>query len=135
MESLTTSEQTQMDALAYRSRMLSWSPVGKLIFVFVILVINIITSSMVVPFITLIIGIILMAYSTNFKIPLIIAIALGETFFVLLFGCGMISISGTSGEVLWDTHIIWIHVHMTIDSFNKAWLVLIRGMSGITMMI
>ena len=61
------SEQTQMDALAYSSRMLGWAPLGKLLLVIVVLVINIVTDSMLVPFVTLAIGLGLMAYSTNFK--------------------------------------------------------------------
>ncbi len=124
-----------MDTLAYSSRMLSWAPLGKLLFVIVVLIVNITTSSMLVPFVTLAIGLILMAYSTNFRIPFIIALALAEAFVILVFGCGMVSISGTSGEVLWDTQVLWIHIHMTVDSFNKAWLILFRGVAGIAVMM
>ncbi len=59
------SEQTQMDTLAYSSRMLSWAPLGKFLFVIAVLIVNIMTSSMLVPFVTLAIGLALMAYSTN----------------------------------------------------------------------
>lgn len=115
--------------------MLSWAPLGKLLFVIVVLIANIVTSSMIVPFVTLAMGLVLMAYSTNFKIPFMIALALAEAFLILVVGCGMVSISGDSGVVLWDTHILWIHVHMTVDSFNKAWLVLFRGVAGIAVMM
>ena len=132
---MSTSEESQMDTLAYSSRMLSWAPLGKLLFVIVVLVVNIMTGSMLVPFVTLAIGLILMAYSTNFKIPFMIALALGEAFIILVFGCGMVSISGDSGAVLWDTHVLWVHIHMTVDSFNKAWLILFRGVAGIAVMM
>lgn len=130
------SEQMQMDTLAYSSRMLGWAPLGKLLLVIVILVANITTSSMLVPFVTLALGLVLMAYSTNFKIPFIIALAIGEAFLILVFGCGMISISGEGGgDVLWDTDILWVHVNMTVESFNRAWLILFRGVAGITVMM
>lgn len=129
------SEQTQMDALAYSSRMLGWAPLGKLLLVIVVLVINIVTDSMLVPFVTLAIGLGLMAYSTNFKIPFIIALAIAEAFVILVFGCGMISVSGSSGEVIWDTDFLWMHFHMTVDSFNEAWLILFRGVAGISVML
>ena len=129
------SEELQMDSLAYSSRMLSWSPLGKLLFVIVVLIANISTESMIVPFATLAIGLGLMAYSTDFRIPRIIGIALAEALVILAFGCGMISISGVSGSVIWDTNLLWVHVHMTVDSFNKAWLVLFRGVAGMAVMM
>ena len=129
------SEQSQMDTLAYSSRMLDWAPLGKLLFVIVVLVANIATSSVIVPIVTLLIGLGLMAYSTNFRIPLLVGIALLEAMVILVFGCGMVSISGTSGAVMWDTHVLWIHIHMTVDSFNKAWLILFRGVAGMAVMM
>lgn len=130
------SEEAQMDALAYSSRMLHWAPLGKLLFVITVLIVNICTNSMMVPFITLAIGLGLMAYSTNFKIPFFIALALAEAILILAIGCGMISITGDAGtEAFWDTNILWMHVHMTEDSFNKAWLVLFRGFAGMAVMM
>lgn len=129
------SEESQMDTLAYSSRMLTWAPLGKLLFVSTVLVANLVTSSVFVPLIVLIIGLALMAYSTNFKIPFLIFLALAEAVLILIIGCGMVSISGTSGKVMWDTHILWLHVHMTVESFNKAWLILFRGVAGIAMVM
>ena len=130
------SEEAQMDALAYSSRMLHWAPLGKLLFVISILIVNICTNSMLVPFVTLAIGLGLMAYSTNFKIPLFIGLALAEAILILAIGCGMISITGDANtEAIWDTQILWMHVHMTEESFNKAWLVLFRGFAGMAVMM
>ncbi|MDO5861459.1 MAG: energy-coupling factor transporter transmembrane component T [Thermoplasmata archaeon] len=124
-----------MDTLAYSSRMLGWAPLGKLFFVIMVLIANLATSSMLVPVVTLAIGLILMAYSTNFRIPFLIALALAEALVIIAFGCGMVSISGDTGTVIWDTHILWVHVHMTDDSFNKAWLILFRGVAGMAVMM
>ena len=130
------SEQLQMDTLAYSSRMLGWAPLGKLLFIIAALVANIITSSMIVPIFTLALGLCLMWYSTNMRIPLIVIIALLEAFVILIFGCGMVSISGDAGtEAIWDTNILWVHIHMTADSFNKAWLILFRGVAGMALMM
>ncbi len=130
------SEQTQMDTLAYSSRMLGWAPLGKLLFVIAILIVNIATASVLVTFVTLGIGLTLMAYSTNFKIPFIIFLAILEAFAILIFGAGVISVNGTdTSTVIWDTDFLWMHFHMTVDSFNKAWLILLRGTSGIAVML
>lgn len=130
------SEQTQMDTLAYSSRMVNWSPLGKLILVIAILVVNITVDSLLVTFVTLGIGLALMAYSTNFKIPFLIFLAILEAFVILIFGAGVISVNGTdSTQVIWDTDFLWMHFHMTVESFNKAWLILFRGTAGIAVML
>ena len=54
------SEQAQMDAIAYSSRMLDWSPLGKLFFVLCMLIVGLLTDSILVTLITFTIGIILM---------------------------------------------------------------------------
>ena len=124
-----------MDTLAYSSRMLNWAPLGKLMLVIVVLVANLATSSMLVPAVTLAIGLCLMAYSTNFRIPFLIALALGEALIILAFGCGMVSIAGESGTLVWETDILWVHVYMTDESFDKAWLILFRGVAGVSVMM
>ncbi len=125
-----------MDTLAYSSRMVGWAPLGKLLFVIAALVANIMTESIVISIATLVLGLALIGYSTNMRIPLIVAIALVEAFVILVFGCGMVSITGDEGtEAIWDTNILWVKVHMTVDSFNKAWLILIRGVAGMALMM
>jgi len=130
------SEESQMDTLAYSSRMLSWSPLGKFVFVIVVLIVNICTESMIVPFVTLGIGLILMAYSTNFKIPFFIALALAEAVLILAIGAGVVSVTGNESEpAIWHGKLLWIGVHMTEASFNKAWLILFRGVAGMAVMM
>ncbi len=86
-----------MDTLAYSSRMVGWAPLGKLLFVIAALVANIMTESIVISIATLVLGLALIWYSTNMRIPLIVAIALVEAFVILIFGCGMVSITGDEG--------------------------------------
>jgi energy-coupling factor transporter transmembrane protein EcfT len=116
--------------------MLDWAPLGKLVFAIAILIVNLVSSSMLVPLVTMSMGLILMAYSTNFKIPLIIAFAILEAFLILIIGCGLISVTGLAEDPgIWDTDFLWMHWHMTEASFNTAWLILLRGTAGITVML
>ena len=125
-----------MDELAYSSRMVNWAPLGKLLLVLALLIIGLLTDSMVVPLITFAIGIFLMAYSTNMKIPLILSLAIGEAILIMIIGAGMISIMGDASEpALWDGKILWFDIHMTETSFNKAWLIFARAVAGVTLML
>lgn len=130
------SEQVQMDELAYSSRMVDWAPLGKLIFVLSLLIMGLVTKSIVVPIITFTVGLVLMAYSTNFKIPLILALGIGEAILIMVLGSGMISIMGDSSDpALWDGKFLWFTIHMTDSSFQKAWLIFFRAVAGVTLML
>ncbi len=130
------SEHIQMDTLAYSSRMLHWPPLGKLLLVISVLVVNITTDSVVTAFAVMALGLALMAYSTNMRIPFMLALAIGEAFLILVVACGIISISGDASQpAIWESRFLWLDLHMTHDSFNQAMLVLIRAVAGITVMI
>ncbi len=130
------SEQVQMDELAYSSRMLNWAPLGKLLFVLSLLIVGLISDSIVVPLITFCVGLALMAYSTNFRVPLILALAIAEAILIMVLGSGMISIMGDpNAPALWDGKFLWITIHMTDVSFQKAWLIFFRAVAGVTLML
>ena len=130
------SEHIQMDALAYSSRMLNWAPLGKLLLVIVVLIVNVMTDSVVTAFAVLAIGLVLMAYSTNMRIPFMLAVAIGEAILILIVACGIISINGDPSEpCIWRADFLWLDLYMTADSFNQAWLVMIRAVAGITVMM
>ena len=130
------SEHIQMDALAYSSRMLNWAPLGKLLLVIVVLIANVMTDSVVTAFAVLAIGLALMAYSTNMRIPFMLAVAIGEAILILIVACGIISINGDPSEpCIWRADFLWLDLYMTADSFNQAWLVMIRAVAGITVMM
>ena len=130
------SEQAQMDAIAYSSRMLDWSPLGKLFFVLCMLIVGLLTDSILVTLITFTIGIILMGYSTRFRVPLILSLAIGEAILIMILGSGMISIMGdTNQPALWDGKFLWFTVHMTDASFQKAWVIFFRAIAGVTLML
>lgn len=130
------SEQMEMDELAYSSRMVGWSPLGKLLLVMALLIVGLITESILVPLITFAIGLFLMAYSTNMKVPFILALAIIEAIAIMVLGSGMISIMGDASQpALWEGKILWFDIHMTVDSFNKAWLIFFRAIAGVTLML
>lgn len=130
------SEHIQMDALAYSSRMLNWPPLGKLLLVIAVLVVNVMTSSVITAIAVLILGLALMAYSTNMRIPFMLGVAIGEAVLILIVACGIISVNGdTSQPCVWSADFLWMDFYMTVDSFNQAWLVFIRAIAGITVMM
>ena len=130
------SEQVQMDALAYGSRMVGWAPLGKLFFIFSLLIVGLISNSVVVPIVTFCIGVVMMFYSTNMKIPFLIGLAIGEAILIMIIGCGMISIMGSEGDpMIWEGNILWIQAHMTSVSFNNAWLFFFKAIGGVTLML
>lgn len=129
-------EHIQMDTLAYSSRMLGWAPLGKLLLVIAVLVVNVMTDSVITAFAVMAIGLVLMAYSTNMKIPFMLALAIGEAILILIVACGIISINGDHAQpCIWSADFLWLDLYMTADSFNQAWLVFIRAVAGITVMI
>ena len=131
-----TSEHIRMDALAYSSRMLNWAPLGKLILVIAVLVVNVMTDSVITAFAVLALGLALMAYSTNLRIPFMLGVAIAEALLILIVACGIISINGDHSQpCIWSAHFLWLDFYMTADSFNQAWLVLLRSVAGITMMM
>lgn len=130
------SEHIQMDALAYSSRMLGWAPLGKLILLVAALVVNVMTDSVITAIVVLAMGLALMAYSTNMRIPFMLGVAIGEALLILIVACGIISINGDESQpCIWSADFLWLDLYMTADSFNQAWLVLIRSVAGITMMM
>ncbi|MBR4203093.1 MAG: hypothetical protein IKQ93_05925 [Candidatus Methanomethylophilaceae archaeon] len=130
------SEQVEMDELAYSSRMVNWAPLGKLLFVMCLLIVGIVTDSILVPIITFTIGILLMAYSTNLKLPLLIILAIGEAILIMVLGSGMISILGDHSQpAIWEGQFLWFSIYMTEDSFNLAWLIFFRAIAGVTLML
>jgi len=126
-----STEHIQMDALAYGSRMVGWSPLGKLMLVVAVLIANVLTDSVILSLAVLALGIALMAYSTNMRIPLMLGLAIGEA-----LACGIISINGNHADpCIWSGKLLWMDLYMTADSFNQACLVMIRAVSGITVMM
>ncbi len=133
------SEQVQMDVLAYGSRMVRWSPLGKLLFTFSLLILALLSDNIFVPIMTFCVGICLMAYSTKFKLPSIIGLAILEAILIMVIGCGMVSVLGDPSEpsvFLKDTEeFLWIEIHITENSFNHAWLIMFRAIAGVTLML
>ena len=108
------SDQVEMDELAYSSRMVDWSPLGKLLFTVLLLITGLLTQSIAVPMTAFCIGLGLMAYSTNMKLPPVIALAIAEAVLIMVIGCGMISILGDKSQpALMEGKLLWFDMYMT----------------------
>jgi cobalt ECF transporter T component CbiQ len=133
------SEQVQMDVLAYGSRMVRWAPLGKLLYTFSLLILALLSENIFVPMITFCVGMCLMAYSTNFRLPPIIGLAILEAILIMVIGCGMVSILGNPSEpavfLKGKGEFLWIGIHITENSFNNAWLIMFRAIAGVTLML
>lgn len=133
------SEQVQMDVLAYSSRMIHWAPLGKLLLTISLLIVGLISNNIFVLIINLCVGIGLMIYSTNFRLPPIIVLAILQAILILIIGCGMVSILGDPSQpvvmFVETDKILWITIHITGDSFNQAWLIMFRAVAGVTLML
>lgn len=133
------SEQVQMDVLAYGSRMVRWAPLGKLLYTFSLLILALLSENIFVPMITFCVGMCLMAYSTNFRLPPIIGLAILEAVLIMVIGCGMVSILGDPSEpavfLKGRGEFLWIGIHITENSFNHAWLIMFRAIAGVTLML
>lgn len=132
-------DQVQMDVLAYSSRMINWAPLGKLLFTFSLLIVGLASDNIYVSLVNLCIGLGLMTYSTNLKLPSIIFLAISQAILILVIGCGMISILGDPNQpaILLEGHdrLLWMEIHITAESFNRAWLVFFRAVAGVTLML
>lgn len=101
-----------------------------------VLIVNVLTDSVIVSLAVLVFGLALMMYSTNMRIPFILGVAIGEALLILIVACGIISVNGNHADPsIWSGHLLWMDLYMTEASFNQAWLVLIRAVSGITVMM
>ncbi|MDD4669159.1 MAG: energy-coupling factor transporter transmembrane component T [Candidatus Methanomethylophilus sp.] len=129
-------DQIGMDELAYSSRMVEWAPLGKLCFVLGLLILGLVTNNILVPIVTFCIGIFLMAYSTNMRLPTIIVLAIAESVFIMVIGCGVVSILGShSDPAIFQGKVLWFEMYMTVYSFNFAWLIFFRAIAGVTLML
>ena len=130
------SEHIQMDTLAYSSRMLGWAPLGKLLLTVSVLIVNVMTDSVIAAFAVMALGLALMMYSTNMRIPFMLAVAIGEAALILIVACGIISVNGDPSQpCIWSGKLLWMDFYMTAYSFNRAWLVMFRAVAGITVMM
>ncbi|MDR0887773.1 MAG: energy-coupling factor transporter transmembrane protein EcfT [Candidatus Methanoplasma sp.] len=126
-----------MDTLAYGSRMVNWAPLGKLMFAVCLLIVDIITDSLVVPLITLVIGVSLMVYSSSIRLPKIIGLMIAESLLIVLLGAVLIAImpSGVESAEVWGFSLIGLDFSITYHSFDYAVLIFTRSLAGVTVML
>ncbi|MDR3206626.1 MAG: energy-coupling factor transporter transmembrane protein EcfT [Candidatus Methanoplasma sp.] len=132
---MAISEYNQMDALAYGSRMLNWAPLGKLFLAASLLAVDLISSSFIVPMATAVIGISLMAYSTNLRLPKIVGLLILESLAIIIICSALVSVMPSEGTTIRELSVLGIKLTITDQSFNYALLIFTRSFAGITVML
>ncbi len=123
-----------MDEIANSSPAKSWPPLGKLLLALSLLIVSLVSTSPAVPLAVVVIGIALLAYSTSFRFPKIIALAILDGVAVVAVGVLIIAAvtDGAPAYVLplgpWD-------VAFTDRGIDLAVLVLLRSIAGISVML
>ncbi len=124
----------ELDELAYRSSALKWSPSGKFLFVLALLVASLTASTLMVPLVVLIIGVLLLGYSVRFRFPKVIGL-------IILEGLGIILISGlvialaTPGTTVWTWDLLLFKLAFTDAGLSTATLITLRALAGISVML
>ncbi|WP_400208715.1 cobalt ECF transporter T component CbiQ [Candidatus Methanomassiliicoccus intestinalis] len=124
-----------IDEIAYSSRMLNWSPLGKFILMIFLLIGSLLADSLVVPIVVFCIGAALLFYSTNFKIPKIIGLALAASLVTILFSCIIILFVTAGDTMLYEGTILGLGYTITDGGLRLATLILVRSIAGMTVML
>ena len=124
-----------IDEVVYNSKMLNWSPLGKFILVIFLLVASLLADSLVVPIVVFVIGASLLFYSTNFKIPKIVGLALGGAILTIFVGCIVILFVTAGENMLFQGTFLGIGYSITDGGLRLATLVLVRSIAGMTVML
>ena len=124
-----------MDEVAYNSKMLNWSPLGKFILVIFLLLASLLADSLIVPIVVFVIGAILLFYSTNFKIPRLVGLALGGAIATIFVGCIVILFITDGDNMLFQGTFLGLGYSITDGGLRLATLVLVRSIAGMTVML
>ncbi len=131
-------EHNQMDNLAYSSRMIALPPLGKLFIVISILIVNLVTTNVIIPMITLCLGLICIIYSTGMKFPKILVFLIAESLLIIVVGalCIMIlPLAGDVSPVIWEWTPLGLRFVITHASIDYGLLILVRCLSGVSFML
>ena len=123
-----------MDDIAYASPFRDWSPLGKFSLALSLLVASLLASSIVVPSIGLVVGFVLLAYSTRLRFPKVIVIALLEGLLIFFIGALVIALV-TAGQPLWTFDLWPLTVTVSREGAHLGLLVFLRAVTGVTVML
>jgi cobalamin biosynthesis protein CbiM/cobalt ECF transporter T component CbiQ len=125
---------TSIDEIAFASPMRRWPPLGKLFLALSMLLASIFSSSVIVPGIVLVAGAGLLAYSTRFKFPRVVLIALADGLAVLLIGALVIALI-TPGTTIYSLDLLGLKLILSDNGMNLGLLVLMRALAGMSVML
>jgi cobalt/nickel transport system permease protein len=126
--------QITVDEIAYESRLRHWPPLGKLLFTLSLLVSSLIASTVVVPMIILIVGLLLMFYSTGFRLPRVLIFGIIEAMVVIAITCIVIMLI-TGGETVWSLDLGFVQLELGREGVALGALVFFRALAGISVML
>jgi cobalt/nickel transport system permease protein len=123
-----------IDEVANASPARSWPPLGKLMLALALLIASLASSSLVAPLIVLIIGMALLSYSTAFRFPRIITLAILDGLAVVAVGALIIAVV-TPGAPMYSLPLGPWAIVLTDAGVDRAVLVLLRSLAGISVML
>lgn len=123
-----------MDEIAYASPFRDWSPLGKLIFAMTLLVSSLMASSLDIPLIVTLIGLVLLFLSSRMRFPRVIALALLEGVGIFVLGSFMIALV-TAGDTVWSVDLGFFVLTLSRQGLELGGLVFLRAVAGITVML
>ncbi|HUV25479.1 MAG TPA: cobalt ECF transporter T component CbiQ [Methanomassiliicoccales archaeon] len=126
--------QITVDEIAYESRLRHWPPLGKLLFTLSLLISSLVASTIVVPIIILIVGLVLMFYSTGFRLPRVLIFGIIEALVVITITCIVIMLI-TGGETVLSLDLGFVQLEMGREGLALGSLVFFRALAGITVML
>ena len=128
------SEFNSVDIAAYRSPMLHWSPLAKLLLAVSLLVINIISPSIWMSLFTGLIGLALLLYGSSLRPPVIMMrlFAYAQTFIII--GALIFAIV-TDGETVMRITVFGIAVSFTDAGVSLGLLIYVRATAALLLML
>ena len=129
-----TGGPTSLDEIAFASPMRRWPPLGKLFLTLAMLFASIFATSIVVPGLVLIGGTALLAFSTRFRFPRVVLLALLNGLAVLAIGSLVIALI-TPGTTLFSLDLLGLRLNLTDGGMNLGLLVFMRALAGMSVML
>jgi cobalt ECF transporter T component CbiQ len=124
-----------IDELAYASPMRHWPPLGKFLLALSLLIVSLVSSSIVIPVVVFIVGMILLFLSTHLRFPRVIALAILEGMVIFLIGALIIALVTREGKVLFDLDLLTLQISLTEGGLQRGLTVFLRALAGITVML
>lgn len=121
--------------MAYCSPAYGWPPLGKLALAIALLIASLASSTIFVPLLVLGIGAILLFYSTRFKFPRAIRLALLDAMFILLISTVILAfVTQGSGEPLFTLDLGFMQLSLYPQGVELAALIFVRALAGVVVM-